>query len=74
VKSLGQLFELTPAEVRLLEHLVDGVHLSDAATQLGLSVNTVRTQLKAIFRKTGQRTQGQLLALANRMALIRGAD
>jgi DNA-binding CsgD family transcriptional regulator len=72
VKNLGQLFQLTPAEIRLLQHLVDGIHLSDAAAQLHISLNTVRTQLKAIFRKTGQRTQGQLLALANRMALIRG--
>jgi DNA-binding CsgD family transcriptional regulator len=74
VKSLGQLFQLTPAEIRLLQQLVDGIRLSDAAVQLHISLNTIRTQLKAIFRKTGQRTQGQLLALANRMAMIRAND
>jgi DNA-binding CsgD family transcriptional regulator len=74
IKSLGTLFQLTPAEILLLQHLVDGVHLSDAAAQLRTSLNTVRTQLKSIFRKTGQRTQGQLLALAARMAMIRAGD
>jgi DNA-binding CsgD family transcriptional regulator len=74
VKSLGLLFQLTPAEILLLQQLADGIHLSDAAGQLHISLNTVRTQLKAIFRKTGQRTQGQLLALANRMAIIRAND
>jgi len=71
VKGLGQLFKLTSAEIRLLQYLVEGVRLKDAADQLHVSVNTVRTQLKSIFRKTGQRTQGQLLALASRMAMIR---
>jgi len=74
VKSLGRLFELTPAEIRLLQRLVDGIHLSDAAARLHISLNTARTQLKAIFRKTGRRTQGQLVALANRMAMIRAND
>jgi DNA-binding CsgD family transcriptional regulator len=74
VKSFGMLFQLTPAEIRLLQLLVDGIHLSDAAAQLGIALNTIRTQLKAIFRKTGQRTQGQLLALASRMAMIRTGE
>jgi DNA-binding CsgD family transcriptional regulator len=74
VTNLGKLFQLTPAELRLLQYLVDGIHLSDAAAQLHTSLSTVRTQLKAIFRKTGQRTQGQLLALATRMAVIRSND
>ncbi len=74
VKSLGHLFRLTPAEIRLLQRIVDGTRLSDAAAQLHISLNTARTQLKAIFRKTGRRTQGQLLALANRMAVIRAND
>jgi DNA-binding CsgD family transcriptional regulator len=71
VKNLGQLFQLTPAEVRLLQRLVDGNRLSDAAAHMHVTLNTVRSQLKSIFRKTGQRTQGQLLALATRMAIIR---
>jgi DNA-binding CsgD family transcriptional regulator len=74
VKGLGRLFQLTPAETRLLQRMVDGMTLSDAAGSLQVSLNTARTQLKAIFRKTGRRTQGQLLALASRMDMIRAND
>jgi DNA-binding CsgD family transcriptional regulator len=71
VESLGQLFELTPAEMRLLQHLAEGASLNETASVLKLSSSTVRTQLKSIFRKTGQRSQGRLLALAQRIAIIR---
>jgi DNA-binding CsgD family transcriptional regulator len=74
VDKLGQLFELTPAEIRLLQQLVDGDSSRVAAGKLGVSLNTARTQLKTILRKTGRRTQGQLLALANRMATIRMSE
>jgi DNA-binding CsgD family transcriptional regulator len=74
VDKLGQLFALTPAEIRLLQRLVNGDSLCAAAGELRVSLNTVRTQLKTILRKTGRRTQGQLLALANRMATIRMSD
>jgi DNA-binding CsgD family transcriptional regulator len=74
VKHLGRLYDLTPAEIALLENLVRGLELGDAAEALHISIHTARTQLKAIFRKTGRRTQGQLLALANRMTTIRMSD
>jgi DNA-binding CsgD family transcriptional regulator len=74
VSILGKLFELSPAELRLLQRLVDGTTVTDAAEQLHISLHTARTQLKVIFRKTGRRTQAQLLALAHRMAMIRGND
>jgi DNA-binding CsgD family transcriptional regulator/PAS domain-containing protein len=74
VNNLGKLFQLSPAEVRLLQRLVDGTSLTAAAAQLHVSLHTARTQLKVIFRKTGRRTQAQLLGLAHRMAMIRGND
>ncbi len=74
VNDLGRLFQLSPAEVRLLQRLVDGSSVADAAEQLHISLHTARTQLKVIFRKTGRRTQALLLALAHRMAMIRGND
>jgi DNA-binding CsgD family transcriptional regulator len=74
VNNLGKLFQLSPAEVRLLQSLVDGYSIADAATRLNISLHTARTQLKVIFRKTGRRTQVQLIALATRMATIRSSD
>jgi DNA-binding CsgD family transcriptional regulator len=69
-RSLGRLFKLSRAEIALLDRLVHGAALSEAAAALYISIHTARTQLKSIFRKTGRRTQSQLLALANRMSMI----
>lgn len=71
IGQLARVFELTRAEERLLQQLVTGAELREVAEKLGISVHTARNQLKSIFRKTGRGTQGQLLALANRMAAVR---
>jgi DNA-binding CsgD family transcriptional regulator len=65
-----ELFELTPAEARLLTRLAEEDELGAAATRLGISIHTARNQLKAILRKTGRRSQAQLLALLNRLSVI----
>lgn len=65
------LFDLTPAESRLLRLMVDGCEVRQTAERLGLSHHTVRNQLKAIFRKTGRRTQAHLLSLAARISAVR---
>ena len=69
--DLARLFELTPAERRLVARLIAGEALSEAASHLGISLHTARTQLKAIYRKTGRRTQAALLTLAGRLAVLR---
>jgi DNA-binding CsgD family transcriptional regulator len=70
VPLLSRLFELTPAETRLLRAIARGDELRDAAEQLRISVHTARSQLKSIFRKTGRRSQSQLMALLNRVTMI----
>lgn len=60
---LQALFDLTPAESRVASLLVDGGSV-DAITKLqGISANTVRTQLKAVFAKTGVERQAELVSL-----------
>ena len=54
---------LTPAEARLASHLAGGTSLEEASESLGVSIHTARTQLKAVFAKTGTRRQGELVAL-----------
>jgi DNA-binding CsgD family transcriptional regulator len=61
VKAYGQLHGLTAAERRLLEALAAGTRVGDYAEQAQLSTNTVYTQLKAIFAKTGHSRQADLL-------------
>jgi DNA-binding CsgD family transcriptional regulator/PAS domain-containing protein len=69
-QDMALLFRLTPAEKRLLRRLIAGDELGEAAAGLRLSIHTARTQLKSIFRKTGRRTQSQLLLLAARVATL----
>lgn len=63
VAQLMALFGLTPAEARLARDLASGHTLDSSAQGHGLSVNTARTQLQAIFRKVGTRSQAELLRL-----------
>ena len=57
------LFQMTPAEARLACLLADGASLDECAIQLGVSRNTARSQLQAVFAKTGTRRQGDLVRL-----------
>lgn len=70
VAQMAHLFELTAAEARVLAVLAGNEELRDVAERLGISIHTARSQLKAIFRKTGRRSQSQLLGLLNRMATV----
>lgn len=60
----GDLFGLSPAELRVF-NLMMGEHPPQAiADQLGISLPTVRTHLQRIRQKTGTRRYGDLIRLA----------
>lgn len=61
--DLERLFSLSPAEARLACLLADGLSTEDAALQLGVSRHTVRSQLQAVYAKTGANRQGDLVRL-----------
>jgi DNA-binding NarL/FixJ family response regulator len=65
-RRLGR-YGLTAAETRLASMLMEGLALEQIATRLGVSRNTLRSQLRQIFRKTGTRRQAELVSrlLAN---------
>jgi DNA-binding NarL/FixJ family response regulator len=58
---LTRLYGLTQTEGKLVQLLVGGLTLDDAATQLEMSVNTARTHLKHVFHKTGINRQAELV-------------
>ena len=60
-ERLERLHGLTAAEARLAVRLAAGEPLDEAADALGVTRETVRSQLKAIFGKTDTRRQGELL-------------
>lgn len=61
---LQNLFDLTPAEARLAARVCTGnFALQAIASEFGVSINTVRTQLQALFDKTGTARQADLARL-----------
>ncbi|WP_314948789.1 helix-turn-helix transcriptional regulator [Bradyrhizobium cosmicum] len=62
--ALSQLYDLTPAEIRIFELICDG-HTRDAISGLlGISLSTVKSHLIHVFEKTGCRRQVDLVRLA----------
>ena len=62
---LIDVFGVTPAEARLILKLMEGLSLTAAAQTLGISRNTARTQLSAVFSKTQLNSQTQLVKLVS---------
>ena len=70
-KALQQAFGLTPAEARTAALVGSGLAPQDVADQIGLTVGTIRSELKSIFEKLGISRQSELAALVTRLAVLR---
>lgn len=53
--------DLSPREAEVVAAIAGGLDLATVARELGISLQTVRTHLKAVYGKTGLHTRGQLL-------------
>jgi DNA-binding CsgD family transcriptional regulator len=60
---LRDLYALTPVEARLAACLSQAKSVEEAATAMGVTVNTARAYLKRIYNKTGVRRQTELVRL-----------
>lgn len=69
-RLIADLYMLTPAERKLACKLVAGASLNEAADQLNLGRETVRSQLRSLFEKTGTNRQAQLVSLLQELAFI----
>lgn len=69
--DLGEQFAprygLTPAQTRLALLIIAGDNLTEAARRLGTSINTCKTHLKGIYRKTGAHDRVSLLRAFGRL-------
>jgi DNA-binding CsgD family transcriptional regulator len=63
VDLIRRLFALSEAEAELSAALCCGKTLDDVASQRGTSINTIKSQLKSIFLKTGTKRQSELVSL-----------
>ena len=62
---LTGLYNLTWAEARLTLHLCEGLTLDEISEQCSVSKNTLKTQLRSCFNKTGVSKQSELINLVN---------
>jgi DNA-binding CsgD family transcriptional regulator/PAS domain-containing protein len=67
-EAIAAMFDLSPAEVRVLERLIAGRTPAEVADDLGSALPTVRTHLSNIFAKTGTTGQADLIRLAASLA------
>lgn len=64
-----ELFKFTPAETRLAQLLMCGLAPEACASRLNVSITTVRSQLRAMFNKTGTERQAGLVAILAKLSL-----
>ena len=61
---IDRTFELTPAELRVLQSIVEVGGVPETAAALGIAETTVKTHLHRVFAKTGASRQADLVKLA----------
>jgi DNA-binding CsgD family transcriptional regulator len=69
-KALQQAFCLTPAEARTAALVGSGLAPQDVADQIGITVGTIRCELKSVFEKLAISRQSELVALVVRLAVF----
>jgi DNA-binding CsgD family transcriptional regulator len=68
---LQSLFDLTPAEATVAQWIAEGRSISELAERRRISINTVRTQLRAVTTKLGVQRQAQVASLLARTKTLR---
>ena len=64
IAFVQQLFDMTPAEARVASLIgMEGRTLQEVADYSGVSINTVKSQLRSVFEKTGTKRQAELVRL-----------
>lgn len=61
---------LSPQETRLLRGIAEGLSYKEAATELGVSINTVRAHIRSIYDKLSVHTKSEAVSKAMRSGQI----
>lgn len=68
-EAIGIVYDLTPAEARVLNLLLAGHSTAEIAFRLAIGAGTVRTHLLAVFSKTDRRSRADLVRLSREFVL-----
>jgi DNA-binding CsgD family transcriptional regulator len=60
---IRSLFDLTPREARVARGIAEGLSIGDIARRCGVERETIRSQVKAVFAKTGTHRQAEVASL-----------
>jgi DNA-binding CsgD family transcriptional regulator len=74
VELVQSLFDLTPTEARVARNLASGKTTEDIASDSGVAVSTVRTQVRSVLEKTGCSRQVEVISLLSGIMLQRTSD
>jgi DNA-binding CsgD family transcriptional regulator/PAS domain-containing protein len=66
--ALTALYDLTPAEARIMCFMGSGLDTASVANTLHISINTVKSHQKQIFQKTNTRRQAEVALLVAELA------
>ncbi len=69
-RVLQSSFHLTTAEMAVCQRLSSGLQLKDVAQSLGISTNTARNHLQAVFDKTGINRQSDLILMMTQLSVV----
>ncbi|HEY0186875.1 MAG TPA: LuxR C-terminal-related transcriptional regulator [Cellulomonas sp.] len=62
--------DLTERELVVLRHLADGTELAALAVELHVSHNTVKSQVRSVYRKLGVRSRADAVSRARELGLL----
>lgn len=71
--QLLQLFDFTAAEARVARALIHGSTAEAYAEENGVSIATVRSQIRSVLTKTGMRRQSDLIRILGAVPAARSA-
>ena len=69
-ETAGPAIELTPKETETLRCIARGLSYNETAAQMGVSLSTIQTHIRSLYRKLEVRSQVQAAGKAREMGLL----
>ena len=60
---IGEVFQLTRAEAEVATGLAEGLSIEEIAAARGVTLETVRAQIRAVYNKTDVRSRADLVRM-----------